>query len=110
MTDPTPKSIHVKYIHNAEFFLAELDAFDGSNEYVLKPNTQAPEYVQSVKLGNLIAEKNETLAAQAARIAELEARFEDVIVNLEDLRKRPTDMMILGTALSIARNYKKVKS
>jgi len=47
---------------------------------------------------------------QAARIVALEQRFDDVIANLEDLRKRPDDMMILGTALSIAKNYKKVQS
>ncbi len=46
---------------------------------------------------------------QADRIKELESRFEDVIANLEDLRKRPGDMMILGTALSIAKNYTKAR-
>lgn len=58
----------------------------------------------------VVSDPSGLIAAQAARIQELEGRFEDVIANLEDLRNRPGDMMILGTALSIARNYKKVRS
>lgn len=67
--------------------------------------------IDTKSVSGLVRQVNEQAAQLAAandRIRELEERFQDVIMNLEDLKLRPSDMMILGTALSIARNYKKV--